>query len=31
MFIFLFSLENKLEDEELEDLLKELHAKKTFQ
>ncbi|KAH7727053.1 DNA-directed RNA polymerase II polypeptide [Aphelenchoides avenae] len=25
------SLENKLEDEELEDLLKELHAKKTFQ
>jgi len=29
-FIFL-SLENKMEDEELDELLKDLHAKKTFQ
>lgn len=26
-----FSLENKMEDSELDDLLKELHTKKTFQ
>lgn len=26
-----FSFENKMEDEELDELLKDLHAKKTFQ